>query len=156
VATIYANNATLRDNQTPSAKIESNQNFGRMRVVYDKYDFSNGQLTSGDDLLMSKIFKGAKVYGATMSATQGSATAGKVTVGWLASDDAVEAADADGLLAEKDFGNGDILAGMIEETAIPAGLFKEFAAEVNAYMEVTETSVGADNSLELAIFLAMD
>lgn len=156
MATIYANNATLRDNQTPTAKIESNQNFGRIRQSYDKYDFSNGQITSSDDLIMMKILKSAKVYGGHMWATQGSASAGKVTVGWLASDDAVESADANGLLDTQDFGNGDINQLMAEESAIPAGLGKEFAAEVSAYMEVTETSVAADNSLEFVLFYAMD
>jgi hypothetical protein len=152
----YANNATKRDNSVPSQKIIANENFGRVRVLYDKYDFSNGQLTSGDDLYMMKIPKGAKVLGGAFVAAQGSASAGKCTVGWLASSDAVESVDVDGLFAEKDFGNGDIVAGMLEETAAPAGLFKTFAAEVQAYCEISETSVAADEAIELLLYYAVD
>lgn len=83
-ATVYGANATKRDNSTPSAKIDNNQDKGRLRILYDSYTPS-AELTSGDKIRMMKIPKGAKVYEAILhSPVLGSGGNAQLSVGWEA------------------------------------------------------------------------
>ena len=142
-------NATKRDSNVPSEKINVNENGGRVRRSYDS--FTPGvELSSGDKISMMKIPSGAKIIDARLiiPVATGGGPAGKVEVGF--------ASDANALYndTEGDFGAGAIDAKMAGTSAAYNAVL---ASETLILMECTENSlVSVGSKFELEVFWTLD
>ena len=125
MANFYGLNATKRDNTVPSVKIASQEDRGRMRVLYDKYTFT-AIITTADVLKMMKIPKGAKVHEVTIkSADLG--TTGILNVGWEASaESGAEIADPNGFFSVLDVKAAPVYTSLSKVGAVVPGSFKTF------------------------------
>ncbi len=133
----YGVNATLRDQTVPSGKVGVGEERGRVRVAYDEWAVPGAVIAISSTVDLFEIPKGARVLNAFCAAPdQGTTGTGKL--GWLASDDAVEAADDDGLIAAIDFkANAACTQGAVLGS-LAAGLGKKFTAKVRAQLTITE------------------
>jgi hypothetical protein len=154
MADVYGANATLRDNQEPTAKIDVNSNFGRMRVAYDSYTFSgDAGFTAGDKIFLMKLPKGARVYDVEMVCGILDTTAAAINVGWAASEVSGEVADEDGFLAAFD----TVAALDANLGGTLAGKFKEFSEEVQVEVTLTVAPDSEDTEVfQMAVYYVID
>lgn len=157
MAALYGANATKRDVNVPSEKIEVSEQHGRVRRAYDSYTVTASEITSGDTIDMMKLPAGAKIVNARIIAPVdgGGTPAGILNIGWT--DNGVDGADADGLFvgaSQVDFGAGAIDNKLLGTS--PA-YNKKFSAETLIQMVSTETSAGSSgNVIELEVFYVVD
>jgi hypothetical protein len=153
LTTVYGVNSTKRDVTVPAVKIAANEQYGRVRVLYDEYtvDAADEFGTSGLINLM-KIPKGAKLVGAHVSCPA-TGTTGIFNIGWAASSVAGEDADADGIFSQIDPG----AAAVNSSTLDIAGFGKTFSQEVQVQADCTEaTDDMGEKTLKLALFIVVD
>ncbi len=153
LTTVYGANNTIRDQTIPAPKLKASNNYGRLRILYDEYTLATGDNFGTSGLIkMMKIPAGAKLIQAHIHSPD-LGTTGIVDVGYAASADGVEVADADGIFAQADCGGVALNAWMTDGAA----LGKEFAAEVEVQIDFTEASAGSGSRvIKLSLFIAVD
>ncbi len=136
----------------PPVKVPKGESYGIKRVLYDEFTITEDM--SGDTVLMgSKIPAGARVHQATLySPDMGTVTA---DIGWLISDDGVEAADTDGFFDGVDIGAAADTFLMTEVLGTVPGIFKQFASPVQVQV-LFNTTTGTSGTIKLAIEYVVD
>lgn len=158
MATLDGVNSTLFRN-TPSEKIDVTEQHGRVRVLKDQFTLT-AELTAADVIRIgARLPIGSMVIGARMQSGQlgGSGTNGELDLGWLASDDGVEAADPNGFLDQIEAGSAAVNAAMEDQATTPAGYLKKFTAEVQVVVTANETTdAGIGDTITVAITYVVD
>jgi len=149
MSSYYGKNATKRDVVIPSQKLNTNENGGRVRRMYDSIVLT-AELAISDTVAMMKLPMGAKIIGAKFVApvATGGGPAGKVEVGYEG--------DTDALFAdtECDFGAGAIDADM---SGSAAAYNAEMAKEMLVFLTCTEASlISVGATLELEVLYVLD
>lgn len=153
LTTVYGVNATKRDVTVPAVKIAANEQYGRVRVIYDEYTVDTDDEFGTSGLInMMKIPKGAKLVGAHCSCPA-TGTTGIFDVGWAADAAGVVTADPNGIFAGLDPG----AAAVNTNTLDIAGFGKTFDAEVQVQVDWSEASDDmGTKTLKLALFIVVD
>lgn len=142
MATVFGVNATKVLSNNPSEKAGVGEQGGRLRVIYDSYAPA-GALALNDVIKMGGLIPaGARVLDAKLQFSD-LGTTGDVHLGWEASADAVEAADADGFLVDADVNAAAGSVSMLEDQSTVAGMGKKFAAPVQPIITVSEATTAA-------------
>jgi hypothetical protein len=125
--TILMDNAQKRAN-IPSDKVKVNQQHGRMRVMYDEFDFlaTSSLPTTENFLVGAPLPGGAKVYEVIASVDGIIVNGDLLSIGHLANDDQV--ADLDAFITVLDVSAGAAI-GKMSNTAGQAGFAKELTKE---------------------------
>ncbi len=135
----------------PGVKIAANEQYGRVRVLYDEYTLT-GDLSANDVINMMTIPAGAKVLNCLMETTDLDASGGTLDLGWVISSDAVEAADDDGFIAAADVTS----AGRFQPAAARPGNFKTFASPVQVQVKVNGDTDATSGTIKVAIYISVD
>lgn len=123
---------------------------GRVRVLYDEKTLTE-ELEVNDIIKVGRLPKGARVLGATVKSPS-LGTTGIVDLGYAASADAVEAADADGFVLQADAGGQAVQA-----VGAGAAIGKRFEAEVDVQLVVTEVSTaGSTKTIQSWVYYVID
>ena len=129
MTSFYGVNNTKQYQNVPSEMIPIGEQAGRLRVAYDKISLS--EAIAGDVLHMMKIPKGARVLDVICKfADLDSNSDGTLDIGWAASSDAVEGADADGFFNELAVHAAAGCKSMVAVGSSMVGHLKKFDAEV--------------------------
>lgn len=152
MANFYGDNATLRDNTVPSGKIKVNQQHGRMRVAFDSFDFS-AVLGTSDNLYMMEIPAGAKIWDVEVNSDD-LGTTGVLNIGWEASVDGGEAADADGLFASLDVATAAVARQKMANSV--AGFHKEFSEKVRVVITASTATTATSGNINLTVYYSVD
>lgn len=163
MAILFGDNATLAESNVPSEKINVNAAKGRLRVIYDEITLA-AELTAADTIEMgAKLPKGAKIYNAFVISPQlGSGGGnGELDLGWKASADGNEAADADGIFDGIEVGSAVARVDAFSDTAagdaITGIIGKEFAGEVQLQFTANETTdAGIGDTIKMWVYYALD
>ena len=150
MAALYSTNYTKQFVNVPSEKIPKGEQYGRVHVAYDDYTFA-ADVDEDDTIDFMKIPKGARIIDLHLINT--ALDGGTIDVGWTASDDGVEAADADGFLdAYNPSSAGSTSLGIL------AGRMKKFSAEVTVRVTIKADAVAATtaDSLKIMILYVVD
>jgi hypothetical protein len=151
----YGANNTSAFQSEPSQKIPVGEQAGRLRVAYDSIDLSGqAALTTSDTVDFMKLPAGARVIEVIL-ASDDVGTTGDANLGWTASDDGVEAADADGFLTAVDLNAAAVVHKMSDEANVP-GQFKQFASEVTVQMVPSENFTATSGSVEVTVLYVLD
>lgn len=157
MATLYGDNATLRQNR-PEDKIDVTEQHGRMRILKDAITLA-AELTAGDKILMgAKLPAGAMIVEAALQSPQLGTVggAGELSVGWQAGADGVEAADVDGLFAAVEVGSASANVKLSDSLAF-AGYLKKFSEEVQLEITANETTdAGIGDEITLVVYYVVD
>lgn len=142
----------------PQSLIEQGEFSGGIRVHYDEYVFT-ADLAVNDIIKMGgKLPAGARVLDVVLDSPDlDSAAAGALTSGWLASDDAVVAADDDGFLTTVDVhtaGKAQSMSALLA-TAVP-GKFKKFASSVQPAIKISGETDATTGTIRQAIYYIVD
>jgi hypothetical protein len=153
LTTVYGVNNTKREQTVPPVMVAANEQYGRLRVLYDEYTVGASDEFGTSGLIKCfKIPKGAKVYGAHVVCPATGAT-GIFDIGWAAGATATEAADANGIFAGIDPGAAAVNTNNPES----AVMFKTFSEEVEVQIDCTEvTAAMAGLTIKLAVFFSID
>ena len=155
MATVYGVNATNLQNQTIAQLSEQGEYHGRLRVIYDEFTLT-ADLASGDVIRMGgKIPSGARIIDVIFYTDNIDASGGTVDIGWLASDDAVEAADADGFMDDVAVTAAAAFL-MSDDEGTRPGLFKRFTADCQAAITVDGDTDASSGSVKLCIKYVVD
>jgi len=124
---------------SPKAKIENGEQFGKVHMLREQYDLDDAGvvIALNDVILGPKIPKGARVLSAEVKISASMGTGGIFDLGYLVSDDAVEAADLDAFVQQADAGGQAVLQ---RHALGAAGIDKKFAAEVQTQLKCTEAT----------------
>lgn len=139
MATVYGVNAT-KELAKPNNRIGEGDVNGRCHAAFDYYT-SPDVIGASDVIELMTIPSGARVTNVKITWTD-FGTTGAGTLGWKASADAQESADADGLAPSCDLTS----AGQyLSDSAIVtnAGLFKKFAAPVRVTFNMSAVTTAA-------------
>ena len=150
----YGVNNTLSQQNVPSEKIGPGEQSGRLRVAYDSYTFS-AALTTSDALYMMKIPKGARVIDVIVDSDD-LGTTGDLNIGWEASADGVEAADADGFFAALDVNAAALVTSINKVGTSTAGYLKKFDAEVQVVIVPSENTTATSGSIALTVLYVVE
>ena len=147
MATIYSDQYQDAYVDVPSNKIGRGEFNAKVHIIYFSHTVTAAP-SNGDVLKLCKLPKGARVLNAVLSHGD-LGTAGTLNLGWAASDDAVESADADGLIASIDVATAAAIVTMHEQTgaAVP-GLLKQFAAEVDVQLDIATAWTATSGSIK--------
>lgn len=131
--------------------------FGRLRCLYDQYDLGDDAalLATADTLYMAKIPNGMRVIECWLKFGD-LGTTGQIDVGWAASSDAVEAADATGFFSNINVESAADVLLSSQDDAAPVGIMKKFAAEVNVVIAIDTATTAVDGNIDLAIMGIID
>jgi hypothetical protein len=155
MATVYSDNYNKAWVNDPSEAIPAGQHNAHKKVVYAEYTPVANVLAINDVIKLFKLPKGARVIEATVKAPS-LGTTGIMSLGNAASDDAVEAADADSLIvvAQLDAGGQAVLG---KTTSASAGAGKKFAADVDIQLVFTEaTDAALGDTIQCWVEFVMD
>jgi hypothetical protein len=145
---------TLTD-ASPTVKLDVTLQKGVIRRLYGSYliDAADEFGTSGL-ISMFTIPAGARIiHGKTTMPV--SASTGIYDVGWAASADAAEAADATGFFSQVDPGAAAVVGQLMLETV--TGYNKRFASPVECQVDFTEaTADSGGDTLELELWYVLD
>ena len=128
MADFYGVNNTKQYQNVPSEMIPVGEQAGRLRVAYDKISLS--EAVASDVLHMMKIPAGARIIDVIIKvADLDSNSDGTLDVGWAASSDAVESANAAGFFNELNVqsARSESISGASSSVA---GHMKKFSSEV--------------------------
>lgn len=145
MATLYGTQYKQAYVDVPSSKIAPGDVGGEVKFMYFDYTITAAP-TNGDVLKLGKIPKGARIVDACL-AFPDLGSAGAVNLGWAASADGVEAADADGLLVNVDVNTAAAIVIAAEQSA-PAGFLKHFDAEVDLQMDIATAWTATSGSIK--------
>lgn len=153
MATKYGTNATLVLNQTIPQLVEAPDSRGVVHTIYDEYTLTAAFTTADVIKMGTKIPQGARVTEVILDTPDlDSGSNANLTVGWLASDDAVEAASAAGFInahdahtAAKTQSMSSIVQGSV------AGKFKKFSAAVQPTITIATAGDVTSGTIRLMI-----
>lgn len=153
MATKYGTNATNIYNTSIPKLAEQGEQNGDLHVLYDEYVFA-GDLAANDVIYMGgKLPAGARVIDVILDSPDLDAqSAGALTVGWLASDDAVVAVNASGFLTSVDVhtaGKAQSMSGLLQSNV--AGKFKKFASAVQPTITISGETDATTGTIRMAI-----
>lgn len=153
LTTVNGVNATKRAN-VPSDKLPAQENYGRVRHLYDEYTVDTADEFGTSGLINAmKIPKGARIVEAHVVCPATGAT-GIFDIGWAAGAGGLEAADADGLFVGIDPGAAAVdarIAGTV------AGWNKTFLEEVQVQIDCTEVTADmGTKKIALSVFIVVD
>ncbi len=149
----YGANNTLTRN-VPREMIGVGDYAGRVRSSYDSYTFA-AVLTTSDSLKMMLIPQGARVVDLHVRSDD-LGTTGLLNIGWDASADGGEAADADGFFAALDVKAAAIHTSILHAATSPAGLFKKFTEPVRVAIVPTENTTATSGDIELLLMYVLE
>jgi hypothetical protein len=157
MATKFGTNRALQNSAIPSLMAQG-EVAGRIHVQYDEYVFT-GDLAVNDVIQMgSKLPAGARVLDVILDSPDlDSAAAGALTSGWLASDDAVEAASANGFLTTLDVhtaGKTQAMSALLASSV--AGKYKRFASAVQPAITISGETDATTGTIRQAIYYIID
>lgn len=153
MATLYGVNADKILVDVPSAKPGVGEQGGNLRVIYDTYELT-ADMSANDVILMGgKLPAGARVHDVHLFFD--ALGAGTLDVGWQASVDGGESADADGFI------NGAAVTSqghesMQEDHFAEAGMFKSFSEAVQPAITVATDTSASSGTISLAIWYTLD
>ena len=153
MATFRGVNAT-KFNNVPEEKAQPGDQGGRMRVAYDSFSIS-AIFALNDELLMGIIPNGARVHEVVLDHDD-LGTTGTATVGWKASSDGTtETEDDNGFLTSVDLNSAANTVRMTDEASV-VGQFREFSAEVQAFIKFTAATTATSGDIKLAVYYTID
>lgn len=144
MASLYSNQYQDAYIDNPSERLAPGDYNGRVRHIAFKFEPSAAFGTS-DVVKLCKLPKGAKIIGAELSSDTGVTNGTDLDLGWAASSDGNEAADADGI-----FDGVDLSVAAIETLNSYVGrpaYLKDFDAEVDIQLITNVASTGADSEV---------
>ncbi len=154
MANRYGTNATNITN-VPADKAGTGEIGGRVRWIYDELNYT-ALLANADVIYLGGLIpKGARVLDAILMFSD-AGTTGSCNVGWLASADGVEVADADGFMAAVNMNTAADTIKASDNLANAPGIFKKFAAPVQPVVTMTAAGDAATGSVKLAICYIID
>lgn len=139
MAELYGNNYKLAYVDVPAKQIGVGEQAGRKRILFDSHTFAGAVNAIGDIIKIGKLPKGARVLEAVL-VSDSMGTTGIFDLGWAASADGLELADANGFISGADAGGQAVKA--LSAVSNP-GLAKKFLSEVDVQLELTEATDGA-------------
>ena len=129
MATLKGVNKTKID-AVPAQLAEQGEQGGVKKVIYDTYELTADTTGGTDTLEMGGLIPaGARVLDVKLLFDDLDGSGGTLDVGWKASADAVETADADGFFANVDVTSAGTVS-MFEDQSTVAGMFKKFSSAV--------------------------
>jgi hypothetical protein len=139
----------------PSVKLDVTVNYAKLRVLVGSYTVDAADEFGTDGLVrLFKIPAGARLIDCEVSMEAAGAT-GIFNLGWAASADGVEDADADGIIAAADPGAAALNRQKMPSTS--PGYLKKFASEVEVQADWTEASADSgEDTLEVVAIIAVD
>lgn len=147
MAQFYGVNNTKFTQTNPPTKAQEGEVGGRERLLFDSYSWT-AALTTGDLInVCDKIPKGALVTAAKVK-VPAFGTSGAIDLGWLASDDGVESAQAQGLIAA-----GAAVSAGAPTSAAEVGVGKRFAAAVQPQLKINNQGATDPSSGTLYVFI---
>lgn len=157
MADLYGQNYKAKYVTVPESKIPKGEQAGAIRLAYEKYDLATLGVTVAitDTLYMQKIPAGARILDAWLKFPDFGGS-GTVDIGWQASLDAVETADADGIFSAIDMKTAADCLLASQDDASPVVVFRQFASEVQVVATFTEALNAVTGSIELGIAYVID
>jgi hypothetical protein len=154
LTTVLGANTTLKES-VPSQALDITTNYAKLRILFDSYTVATADEFGTSGLIrLFKIPKGARLIDFEVSMPASGAT-GIFDIGWAASADGVEAADADGIIAQVDPGAAAVNRQKMLST-VP-GYMKKFASEVEVQADCTEATADAgDDTYEFLAIIAVE
>lgn len=159
MAALYGVNATKFSQTNPAAFIQPGDQGGKVKCIYDTYELT-ADLAVNDTIDMgAPIPKGARVVDVHM--VWDALTAGNLDVGYAASAEvdaagtALEAAVADAFIDGEAVTNAGSTSMQTDHSA-EAGMYKEFAAAVQAQVKVETDTEATSGTIHLAIYYILD
>lgn len=154
LTTVKGANLTLRES-VPASALDVTMNYAKLRVLYDYYTVDTADEFGTDGLIrLFTIPKGARLIDFETSVEAAGAT-GIYDIGWAASADGVETADADGIMASVDPGAAAVSRQKMVST-VP-GYMKKFAAAVEVQADFSEvTADSGTDTFEFVAIIAVD
>lgn len=156
LTTVSGVNRTLQET-SPSEMLDVTQNYGNLRVLYDKYTVATADEFGTNGLIrLFDIPRGARLISFQTSVEAAGAT-GIYDIGWAASVElaadgtALEAADPDGIMQAVDPGAAAVIRQEMPNTR--PGFMKKFAASVEVQADFTEAT--ADSGDDTFHFVAV-
>lgn len=147
MAVKYGVNATKRLVNSPADLAEEDQSLGRVKCIFDSYTLT-AALSQNDTIELGCLIPaGARVLRAMVHCSASmDASGGTIQLGWKASADAVESADADGFIPSVAFAGGvlTVYSGSADTSAAP-GILKLFSSAVQPVLLV-DHSGGLDST----------
>jgi hypothetical protein len=125
---------------------------GVMRVLYDKYAPA-GALSLNDVIQIGQLPAGARVVGFWLKSSD-LGTTGTLDLGWAASSDGVEAANATGFLAAVDV-NAAAISISTSDQENQAGLGKKFSSAVEVQIKASAATTAA-GTIEACVQYVVD
>lgn len=154
MATKYGSNATKRQNQSiPDLELQG-ESRGTMLIAYDEYALT-ADLAAADLIRLMKLPQGSRVHNVYVYSDDLDVSGGTIDIGWEASADAVEAADADGFMAAVDVTSA-ICQDMAGDQGTRPGLFKKFSSEVQVGVTINGDTDATSGTIKVAIHYAID
>lgn len=142
---------------SPPSLIEEGELGGRNKVIYDTIVLT-AVVTAGDVLVMGGLLPpGARAIECTLDTTDLDAGATALaTVGWAASADGVEAADADGFITSFSLqASGRAAMSEIAASLVP-GKFKKFLSAVQPQIAITGSGNVASGTIYMTLQYLID
>lgn len=136
----YGENFT-KTRATPAQKVGVTDWGGRVRAVYDKYEFSGGNPADASTVSMAKVPLGARVVGGWFKNTA-IGTAGSFLVGKTGDTDALSGAIDVSAAAQTDFTGTDV--------------GEKLTAETEYFVTMTSGGTATAGTLEMCVFYVVD
>ena len=134
MATFYSNQYQNAYVDVPSTKIRPGDVTGVLMVLYFDFTIPGTAPIANDVFKLGRIPKGSRVIDMQIQFPD-MGSAGLVDIGWAASADGVEAANATGFYSALDVNTAAIIASILEVPSA-AGFCKLFDAEVDLELKV--------------------
>lgn len=135
MATIYGTQYEAAYVDVPASKIQQGDLGGHRRCLYFDHTITAAP-TAADVLKLGKLPKGARIIEACL-AFPDLGTTGVLNLGWAASEDGLEAADADALLAAVDVNAAAAIKKMSGIAgAASAGFLKKLLGDVDLQVDI--------------------
>ena len=149
----YGVNATKRYASVPQLA-EEGQFGGRVKSMYDSYTLT-ADLASGDFIEMGELPMGARVIDVRLVYADLDASGGTIDCGWEVSEDALEAADADGFLTVVDVTSAGS-SSMFEDQSSRPGQHKTFTAPVKVGVAINGDTDATTGTVHMEILYVID
>jgi hypothetical protein len=154
MATKYGVEATKRLNQSIQQLSTQGCDGGNVKFAYDTYELT-ADLGSGDIIKMCRIPAGAKILDVRCFFDDLDASGGTIHIGWAASADSVEAADADGFGASVDVTSAGVYSMFTSQSTVP-GFDKTFSSEVQVQIATNGDTDATSGTLTLQVLYVVD
>ena len=151
----YGDNADKLLVDAPRNLLDAGEGGGKIKVLLDSRTFT-AVITTTDSLRMGgPLPEGATVLDVILQHPD-LGTTGDFNIGWEASADGGEAADADGFGAAVDVNAAAGSYSMREDQPQAAGMYKKFTEPVQPVIEPSENTTATSGTIDLAIYYIVD